>query len=168
MKTVKRFTSRMLAVLLAGTLTVGGMSVSAFGAEEDSGTASEIAAEKVKEEDTVSSPADAARLLEDIGPDDAREFVMGLAPKSFTKFGNRDVGFIAQEVEELPFGDMLVDKSPNHGYDDFRNLSYDGMIAPLVRFVQDMSRRIDGLEAENAALLRRIDALESGAEGGGL
>ena len=63
MKTVKRFTSRMLAVLLAGTLTVGGMSVSAFGAEEDSGTASEIAAEKVKEEDTVSSPADAADAI---------------------------------------------------------------------------------------------------------
>ena len=63
MKTVKRFTSRMLAVLLAGTLTVGGLSVSAFGAEEDSGTASEIAAEKVKEEDTVSSPADAADAI---------------------------------------------------------------------------------------------------------
>jgi hypothetical protein len=113
--------------------------------------------------------------IEDIGPDDAREFVMGLAPKSFTKFGNREVGFIAQEVEGLPFGDMLVDRSPNHGYDDFRSLSYDGMIAPLVRFVQDMSRRIDGLEArvreledENATLLRRIDASGSGAEGGGL
>ncbi len=63
MKKVIRFTSRMLALLLAGSLTVGCLSVSAFGASEDCSTVSEITVEKVKEEDTVSSLADAADTI---------------------------------------------------------------------------------------------------------
>ena len=63
MKKVKRFTSLMLAVLLTGTMTMGILSVPAFGAAEDFNTTSETAAEKVKEEDTVTSPADAAAAI---------------------------------------------------------------------------------------------------------
>ena len=49
MKKLKRLTSQMLAVLLAGTLTVGSLSVSAFGAEGDLGATSEVATEEVAE-----------------------------------------------------------------------------------------------------------------------
>ena len=57
MRGVKRFTSRMLAIMLAGALTVGNLSVSAFGTEIDVTVAdtSEMAAEEVvsEAEDTV-------------------------------------------------------------------------------------------------------------------
>lgn len=52
MRRVKRFTSRMLAIMLAGALTVGNLSVSTFGAETDATVAdtSETAVEEVVSE----------------------------------------------------------------------------------------------------------------------
>ena len=63
MKRMKQFTSRMLAVMLAGTLAVGSLSVSAFGAEE-AGSTVPAAEEFSLEEATENSAAEATATEE--------------------------------------------------------------------------------------------------------
>ena len=68
MKRIKQFTSRMLAVLLAGTLAVGSVSVSAFGAE-DAGSTVAAAEEFSVEEATeggVAEPSSAETVDEEV------------------------------------------------------------------------------------------------------
>jgi len=63
MKRIKQFTSRILAVMLAGTLAVGSVSVSAFG-EEDAGSTAVAAEEFSLEEATENSAAEATATEE--------------------------------------------------------------------------------------------------------
>ena len=84
--------------------------------------------------------------LGDIAEDEAVDFVHSLKPSKFEKFGRRELGFYAQDVEETNLGEYLVDESDDHGYEDFKNLSYDGIIAPLVAYCQHLERRIEELE----------------------
>ena len=84
--------------------------------------------------------------LGDIAEDEAADFVRSLKPSKFEKFGRRELGFYAQDVEETNLGEYLVDESNDHGYEDFKNLSYDGIIAPLVAYCQHLEKRIEELE----------------------
>ena len=70
MKGVKRFTSRMVAVMLAGALTVGNLSMPAFCADDiadwgDAADTSETAAEEEAEEAVETDPAEDACIPED-------------------------------------------------------------------------------------------------------
>ena len=81
-------------------------------------------------------------------------FVMGLRPVSFTmKQGNArtDMGFIAQDVEELMGDDYNV---LGIGGDKDRTLSlrYTDFIAPLVKAVQEQQAQIENRDARIAAL----------------
>lgn len=84
--------------------------------------------------------------LGDISEDEAAEFVRSLKPSKFEKFGRKELGFYAQDVEETSFAEYLVDESSDHGYEDFKNLSYDGLIAPLVAYCKHLEKRIEALE----------------------
>lgn len=84
--------------------------------------------------------------LGDIAEAEAADFVRSLKPSKFEKFGRRELGFYAQDVEETNLGEYLVDESDDHGYEDFKNLSYDGIIAPLVAYCQHLEKRIEELE----------------------
>ncbi len=90
--------------------------------------------------------------LGNIEPDEAAEFVRSLVPSKFEKFGRKELGFYAQDVEETNFGEYLVDHADNYGYEDFRSLDYNGLIAPLVKYAQSLEERIDQLEARLGAL----------------
>lgn len=59
-----------------------------------------------------------------------------------------EYGFIAQDVEEIY--PALV-----HESDEFKSLNYVGMIAPLVKAVQEQNNRIDSLVKENELLTKR-------------
>lgn len=83
-------------------------------------------------------------ILDDI---ESLMFIKSLIPHKYEKFGRKELGFFAQDVEQDPnYGDILVDKYEDHGYEDFRSLSYDGLIAPLVSTVQNMLKRIEAIE----------------------
>lgn len=84
--------------------------------------------------------------LGDITEAEAAEFVHSLKPSKFEKFGRRELGFYAQDVEETNLGEYLVDEDENYGFEDFKNLSYDGIIAPLVAYCQQLEKRIEELE----------------------
>lgn len=84
--------------------------------------------------------------LGDIAEDEAADFVRSLKPSKFEKFGRRELGFYAQDVEETNLGEYLVDEAENYGFEDFKNLSYDGIIAPLVAYCQHLEKRIEELE----------------------
>ena len=84
--------------------------------------------------------------LGDISEEEAAQFVRSLKPSKFEKFGRQELGFYAQDVEETNLGAYLVDKSEDYGFEDFRNLSYDGIIAPLVAYCQHLEKRIEALE----------------------
>lgn len=84
--------------------------------------------------------------LGDISEEEAAEFVRQLKPSKFVKFGRRELGFYAQDVEDTNLGEYLVDESNDHGYEDFKNLSYDGLIAPLVAYCKHLEKRIEALE----------------------
>lgn len=81
-----------------------------------------------------------------ITEDEAADFVRSLKPSKFEKFGRRELGFYAQDVEETNLGEYLVDEGENYGFEDFKNLSYDGIIAPLVAYCQHLEKRIEELE----------------------
>ena len=86
--------------------------------------------------------------LGDIAEHDAIEFVRSLRPSKFVKFGNKELGFYAQDVEKTNFGEYLVSTEKNHGYEDFRSLSYNGIIAPLVTYCQHLEKRIARFEEQ--------------------
>lgn len=99
------------------------------------------------------------RIKTDLGEldrDEAADFVRNLKPRLFEKLGHEELGFFAQEVEENgEYGGRLVSQTENYGYDDFRNLDYQGIIAPLVAYAQSLESRIAELE-------KRIEELEKG------
>lgn len=79
-----------------------------------------------------------------------------------------EIGFIAQEVQKLipSVVSRLSQKAKDGSH--YLGVQYDRLIAPLVLAVQQLADRLDGqdakikaLEAENAALKARLDALEA-------
>ena len=94
-----------------------------------------------------------------------------MKPKSYKKFNRPELGFIAQDVEKLVYGDILVDESPNFGYEDFKNLSYEGLIAPIVAVeqglmddVDDILNQVNDLKAENDRLKKENEELTKKAK----
>ena len=77
----------------------------------------------------------------------ATAFVKSLVPHQFEKFGRMELGFFAQDVEKDPnYGDILVEQYEDHGFKDFRSLSYSGLIAPTVATLQMALKKIEALE----------------------
>ena len=108
-----------------------------------------------------------ARLKEDI-----EDLALGLAvineiqPRTFTwkATGVREVGFIAQEVDEVfssvdPEGTVKAVKKDNP---DNLGLSPLSFMPLVINSVKELSAKLDALEAENADLKARIAALETG------
>ena len=86
---------------------------------------------------------------------EAVNLIKQLKPSSYLKQGKKELGFIAQEIENLDkYGDYLVNKD-NSGlfdYNDFRLLDYQGLIAPTVSALQAALERIEKLEKEISIL----------------
>lgn len=93
--------------------------------------------------------------LGDISEEESTQFVRSLKPVKFERSGKRELGFYAQDVENTNLGDYLVGESSFGEYEDFKSLSYDGLIAPLVAYCQHLEKRVDELE-------KRIEELEKG------
>lgn len=85
--------------------------------------------------------------IEQLEPREAFAFIRALVPRIYKKNGVDELGFVAQEVEKTTLGKMLVGFETNYGYDDFRTLNYNGIIAPLVAYCQHLEKRIEQLEA---------------------
>ena len=90
------------------------------------------------------------RIKIDLGELDTNQainFIKSLMPHKYEKFGRKELGFFAQDIEQDPnYGDVLVEQYPDHGYEDFRSLSYDGIIAPIVSTLQNILTRLEKLE----------------------
>lgn len=84
-----------------------------------------------------------------------------LAPVSFTMKDDptrrTELGLIAQDVEAVY--PALVSTNPNGA----KAMNYQGLIAPMIAAMQEQQREIETLRAENAALARRLDAIEEAA-----
>lgn len=112
------------------------------------------------------------RIKTDLGvldPEETLNFITSLIPHKYEKYGQKELGFFAQDVEKDPnYGDILVEQYESNGYEDFRSLSYDGLIAPIVSVEQNLITRIEHLEEENkqlkiqnGSLNERLDNLEA-------
>lgn len=83
--------------------------------------------------------------------DDAVDFVRKLKPALFVKDGKRQLGFYAQDVQEIDVWDCsLVDSTPMSSELDFDplTLEYTSLIAPLTTYAQKLEERIEKLEGE--------------------
>lgn len=90
--------------------------------------------------------------------DEAASFVRGLKPVLFEKDEKRQVGFYAQDVEEVEPWDanvVTITDGMDERLPDMRTLDYTALIAPLVAYAQSLEKRIETLEG-------RIEALERG------
>lgn len=70
--------------------------------------------------------------------------------------GKSDIGFIAQEVEEI-FPNLV-----KAGNDGFKSVKYANITALLVEKVKDQENKISVLELQNAKILERLESLEKG------
>ena len=90
------------------------------------------------------------RIKTDLGIldiNEAVEFIKSLTPHAYEKFGKKELGFFAQDVEkDIHYGSILVEQYEDHGYKDFRSLSYNGLIAPMVAALQSCLQEIDILK----------------------
>ena len=98
------------------------------------------------------------RLKEDIQPlpPGQLEKIMRLEPVSFVMKKDRqhrtEMGLVAQDVE--PLYPDLVETGP----DGIKSMAYVGLMAPLIKAMQEQQAEIDRLEAQNRALAARLDA----------
>lgn len=91
--------------------------------------------------------------------DDAAEFVRGLKPVLYEKDGTKQVGFYAQDVEEVePWQAGIVGRTDgmDERLPDLRTLDYTALIAPLVAYTQQLEAKLDALTA-------RLEEVLSGA-----
>jgi hypothetical protein len=98
------------------------------------------------------------RMKKDIEPLDTEDALDGIAllrPVAFTwkKTGVEDMGLIAQEVD-LVYPDLVT----HSGADETLALKYTSLIAPMIASIQELKKRDDQLETENAALRRDFNA----------
>ena len=101
------------------------------------------------------------RLKKDIEPldtADALDEITALRPVAFTwkKTGVSDMGLIAQEVD-LVYPDLVTHSAA----DETLALKYTSLIAPMIASIQELKKRDDDLEIENAALRRDFDAYKA-------
>ena len=81
--------------------------------------------------------------------DDAAEFVRRLKPVLYEKDGTKQVGFYAQDVEEVePWQAGIVGRTDgmDERLPDLRTLDYTALIAPLVAYTQQLEERLARLE----------------------
>ena len=76
--------------------------------------------------------------------EEASEFIRNLKPVCYRKDGQIHLGFYAQDVQEV--NTMKADITPQ--IDDYMGLSYTDLIAPLVRYCQELEKRIEELEGK--------------------
>lgn len=75
----------------------------------------------------------------------------------------RRTGFIAQEVEDAAissgydFSGVIKPATPNDHY----SLSYESFVVPLVKAVQELSKEVEELKAENKELKKMASAIEA-------
>jgi hypothetical protein len=104
-------------------------------------------------------------LIKDLDPSEAKEFLQSITPRMYYKEESNpegELGFYAQEVENTIYGKQLVTKDSSGVYDipDFRIMSYEGFIAPIVSSLQGVFKEIDELKKENEELRDQNRKLE--------
>ena len=96
------------------------------------------------------------RLKTDLGilkQNEATSFIKSLVPHKYEMFGDKGLGFFAQDVEKnSAYGNILVQKYEDHGYKDCRSLDYQSLIAPTIAALQGALEKIEKLEAKIEAL----------------
>ncbi len=102
------------------------------------------------------------RLKTNVNPlaNGSLEKILKLRPVSFNMKSDLtalEFGFIAQEVEEV-FPDLVKTANDN---DKTKSLNYVGMIAPLVKSVQELSVMVQELKKENELLKARLNTIET-------
>ena len=70
--------------------------------------------------------------------------------------GAPDMGLIAQEVDPV-FPELVT----HGGADETLALEYASLIAPMIASIQELKKRDDDLEIENAALRRDFDTYKA-------
>ena len=96
--------------------------------------------------------------VEPLDTEDALDDIAALRPVAFTwkKTGVSDMGLIAQEVD-LVYPDLVT----HSGADETLAPKYTSLIAPMIASIQELKKRDDDLEIENAALRRDFDAYKA-------
>ena len=82
--------------------------------------------------------------------DEAADFVRNLKPVLYEKDDTRQVGFYAQDVEEVePWHAAIVNKTDgmDERLKDLRTLDYTALIAPLVAYTQQLEAKVNALTA---------------------
>ena len=104
---------------------------------------------------TMSSDRRMKKDIEPLDTADALDEIAALRPVAFTwkKTGVEDMGLIAQEVD-LVYPDLVT----HSGADETLALKYTSLIAPMIASIQELKKRDDELEIENAALRRDFNA----------
>ena len=107
---------------------------------------------------TMSSDRSLKNDIEPLDTEDALDDIAALRPVAFTwkKTGVPDMGLIAQEVE--PVFPLLVTSG---GADETIALKYTSLIAPVIASIQELKKRNDEIENENAALRRDFEAYKA-------
>jgi hypothetical protein len=100
---------------------------------------------------TLSSDRRMKKDIEPLDTKDALDEIAALRPVAFTwkKTGVEDMGLIAQEVD-LVYPDLVT----HSGADETLALKYTSLIAPMIASIQELKKRDDELEIENATLRR--------------
>ena len=115
--------------------------------------------------ESVSSDERVKTLIKDLPQDESIRFIQSVTPRMYYKEDANpkgELGFYAQEVEKTVYGDQLVTKDNSGMYDlpDFRVMSYEGFIAPMVSVLQHLIKENELLKDQNDKLENRIKALE--------
>ena len=107
---------------------------------------------------TMSSDRSLKDDIEPLDTEDALDEISALRPVAFTwkKTGVEDMGLIAQEVE--PVFPQLV---THGGADETLALKYTSLIAPMIASIQELKKRDNEIETENAALRRDFEAYKA-------
>ena len=107
---------------------------------------------------TLSSDRRMKKDIEPLDTEDALDEIAALRPVAFTwkKTGVEDMGLIAQEVD-LVYPDLVT----HGGADETLALKYTSLIAPMIASIQELKKRDDDLEIENATLRRDFNAYKA-------
>jgi hypothetical protein len=107
---------------------------------------------------TMSSDRSLKQDIEPLDTEDALDEIIALRPVAFTwkKTGVSDMGLIAQEVD-LVYPDLVT----RGGANETLALKYTSLIAPMIASIQELKKRDDELEIENASLRREFDTYKA-------
>jgi hypothetical protein len=104
------------------------------------------------------STSSATGCIEPLDTVDALDEIAALRPVTFTwkKTGASDMGLIAQEVDTV-----LPELVTHGGADETLALKYTSLIAPIIASIQELKKRDDELELENASLRRDFETYKA-------